>query len=287
MPIRMKPVKFNKDEGDRYKNSGGFKYDVVKKSTVHTYEKFTKHFLGTTIEEAEKAYKEFSHTLNVIASSYSRRSGLDKADLFGEALIGLARAKRDFDEKRGGKFKTFAIYKIKDALEEYVRVFSTPVSIPAYTRRAQKIIYRLIGLLHSRGVGQKDIDAVLNGHIETDKIPKDIMQHVLEQVNFLRNEATRAKISLKTMVDRVMVLPCGSTDIECVEPDDRYEEKMNAKLLINNIKNYITKDELRILELISEGIIYKEIGKKFNRSDAWVVQQIEKIRNKVRKEIKM
>ena len=285
MPIRMKPVKFDKDEDGRYKNAGGFKYDVVRKSTVHTYEEFPKHFLGDTIEEAESLYKEFAKDLNKLSFSYAIGSGLDKADLFGEALIGLARAKRDFDAKRGGKFRTFAIYKIKDALEEHVRKFSAPVILPAYIRRAQKIIYKLTGLLHSGGVEQEKIEMFLKGHIVDT--PRETIRRSAELLTFLKNEAERAKISLAEIVERAKTVPHVSPNVDEIESDDRREEKMYAKLLVDDLKSHMSEKELKIAELIMKGKTFEEIGKEFDRSDAWVAQQLEKMRERLKKKIKI
>jgi RNA polymerase sigma factor (sigma-70 family) len=285
MPIRMKPVEFDGDGGGKYKDVGGFKYDIVKKSTVHTYEEFPKHFLGNTVEEAEKLYHEFSKTLNAMAGKYAAVSGLEKADLFGEALVGLARARRDFDPTRSEKFKIFALYKIKDALEEYTRNFSTPVFLPAYLKKAQRIMYRLVGLLHSTGVSKETTQAVLAGDI--DKIPKEVYDQCLGLLIYLTRAAERANILLPELISRIENLPQGSTDIETIETDDRFQEKIDAKIIVDGLKSHMTKEELTIAELIMEGKTFEEIGRRFDRTDAWVAQQLDKMRTRLKKTIKM
>jgi len=282
MPIRMKPVKFDGDETGKYKNVGGFKYDIVKKSTVHTYEEFPKHFLADSMEKAEGLYQEFARTLNQMAGKYSMASGLDKADLFGEALVGLARASRDFDPTRSEKFRTFALYKIKDALEEYTRNFSTPVALPAYLKKSQRLMYRLVGLLHSKGISEEDIQDILDGNI--DKVP-DRQCLVLQR--YLVSAAERAGISLPVLIERIDNLPRGSSNTEDVEASDRFEEKLYAKLVVDGLKGYMTEKEIEIAELIMEGKTFEEIGRRFDRSDAWVAQQLDKMRTRLKKKMEM
>jgi len=282
MPIRMKPVIFDGDGGGKYKDVGGFKYDIVKKSTVHTYEEFPKHFLADSMEKAEKLYQEFSKTLNYMAGKYATTSGLEKADLFGEALVGLARANRDFDLTRSDNFKTFALYKIKDALEEYVRNFSTPVALPAYLKKSQRIMHRLVGLLHSKGTSDEDIQDIFDGNI--DKLPD---HQCLELHGYLTNAAERAGISLPVLIERIKNLPHSSSDTENVEADNRAEEKMYAKLVVDGLKNHMSKNELEIAELIMEGKTFEEIGRRFNRTDAWVAQQLDKMRTRLKKKIEI
>ena len=115
--------------------------DIITKSPVKKKEEvFLDYYLGDTPEEAEDLFKSFSRLLNIISKAYSVWTGMDKEDLFGTALVGLARAKRDFDPKRSDNFKTFAIYKIKNALNSYYRENKTIVNIPSYVKTANGYI---------------------------------------------------------------------------------------------------------------------------------------------------
>lgn len=292
-PVRMKPVKWDKNfEGDeQYTNIGGFKYDIIKKSTVHTYEKLPKHFLADTIEEAEKLHKEFSKTLNVLSSSYALSTGLDKFDLFGEALIGLARAKRDFDEKRSKDFKTFAIYKIKDALNDYVRGFSKAISIPSYLKKASSHLNILKGLLHSKGLDIDSIYEVLNKELPIDDF--DITDSAKEQcenlLTFLERAAERANISLGELIDRVELLPEDMPYIDdCQEEsDERRKEKMYAALVVENLKKYMDTVELAISEGIMQEKTLEEIAEDHGKSIGWVVNRLERMRTRLKRKLKI
>lgn len=281
MPIRMKPVKWAPGEDEsKYKNVGGFKYDIIKKGTVHLYEKFLKHFLGDTVEEAESTYKEFSYILNLLSNNYySTSTGIDKVDLFGEALIGLARAKRDFDPKRSTNFKTFAIYKIKDALNEYVRSFSAPISTPAYLKNANRNLNKLDELLSSAGVDVTGIDC-------TDiDVPHEIKEKYNRLIYLLENEARRAGISLNKLIERTESIPPNMTTDDEIDTDDRAEEKIYAALLVEKLKSYMTETELIISDMIMKEKTFEEIGIKFNKTAPWVTQQVAKMRDKLKRKI--
>lgn len=290
-PVRMKPVKWGKDfEGEeRYKNVGGFKYDIIKKSTVHIYEKLPKHFLADTIEEAEELHGEFSKTLNVLSSSYALSTGLDKADLFGEALIGLARAKRDFDEKRSKDFKTFAIYKIKDALNEHVRTFSKSISIPSYLKKASTHLNVLKGLLHSKGLDIDSIYEILNKELPIDDF--DITDNAKKQCRnllvFLERAAERANISLKELIGRVELLPedVPYMDDYQEKSDNRREEKMYAALVVENLKKYMDTTELAISEGIMQGKTFEKIAQDHGKSIGWVAKRLERMRVRLKEKL--
>ena len=95
--------------------------DIVSTKPVdEEQETFLPYYLGDTPEDAEETYSSFSGLLGIMANAYSTFSKDDLEDYFGEAVRGLARAKRDWDPTRGGcQFKTFAILKIKNALNEF------------------------------------------------------------------------------------------------------------------------------------------------------------------------
>ena len=112
---------------------------------------FPQHFLASNAEDAENLYKEYTHYLKMFASKYALYTGLDEDDLFQEAVIGLARASRDFEAERSDEFRTFAIYKIKDALREFVSSQSSDISIPQYIQDAAKLIIKLRKVIESAG----------------------------------------------------------------------------------------------------------------------------------------
>lgn len=225
-----------------------FKFLIIGKKHIKTHEKFLTCFLGDTEEEAEKIYKAFSKTLNSISYNYAMSTGLEKLDLFEESLLGLARARRDFDPDRSHNFKTYAIYRIKDVLRTYIRENKSVVIVPTYLESARK-----------------HLDKIKNG--------------CTKSAPFLEKTAKRAGISLETLIERVELIPSE------IEYDDSVsvntEETVNTTLLIQKLREHMRKDELQICDMIMEGRTYEEIGKMFGKSPSWVVYKLKKLRDRI------
>ena len=93
-PFRDKEVKWKEEDNatGRYKNVNGLKFDIIRQTVVIQQEEMPKHFLADTPEEAEALYCKYSGMINGMAYNYALATGLQKFDLFIEALIGLGRA---------------------------------------------------------------------------------------------------------------------------------------------------------------------------------------------------
>jgi len=266
-----------------------FKYDIVKESSVESYEEFPKYFLADTLEEAENLYKENYSLLNKISYTYSSFSNISKSDLFGEAIIGLARANRDYDNKRkGAKFRTFAIYKIKTVLNEYVRKNSSAVIVPAYVKHASrhlellKSIFKACdndSLKHCLEINELDIDKNAFDALE----PKAV-----EAFRKLKGAAERANISTEELVRRIEFMPTEVAYNEYLNPEDLLndeEDRLNMVLFVENLKFYLTDIEKEIVECIMNGMPYNKIAKKFNRTTPWIRQKLNVMKEKIEKEI--
>lgn len=239
--------------------TSNIKYSVVKKTKQET-ENFLTCFLADTPEKAEQIHNKFAGCLNSIAYSYHLSTGLDKADLFSEALVGLARASRDFDPKRSLNFKTYAIFRIKDALNKFVRENTAPVKIPVYIKKAHSLITKLKHRL---------------GHEAFEQALKDNNKEALGE---LGSAAERCNISVIELANRATVLP---TELELVEENySALEDNVYNKILVNQLKEKMTNIELIISQGIVEGKSYNQIGEENNRSKSWVALQVANMRHK-------
>jgi len=266
-----------------------FKYGIVKESSVESYEEFPKYFLANTLEEAENLYKDNYSLLDNISYTYSSFSNIPKSDLFGEALIGLARANRDYDsERKGAKFKTFAIYKIKTVLNEYVRKNSSIVTVPAYIKHASRH-YELL-----KSIFKSCDNDLLECCFESDKLDIEIdtlgtlKPKAVEAFEKLKSAATRANISIKELVERIKFMPIEITYDEYLNPEDLLrseEDRLNMILFVENLKFYLTDIEKEIVECIMDGMPYNKIAKKFNRSTPWISQKLNVIREKLEEKL--
>lgn len=235
---------------------------------MKTKEHFLKAFLAETPEEAEKVYAEFNLTLNSLAYSYSVSTGLEKADLFSEALVGLARAKRDFDKERSEDFKSYALVRIKDAMNNYVRRFSSAVVIPSYIKKAHSVLEKLKHCLLSSNLDIEAAEEILQkgeNHKSCQKL-----------LDSLHGYAERASISYEELYSRAVVLPTIMDELV----DFGHEEVFSNT--INEIKDKLTEEENTIVELLLEEKSLSEIGSILGRSASWVHTNIVVVRNKLK-----
>lgn len=261
-----------------------FKYNIVKESSVETYEELPKHFLADTPEEAEELYSKFCYLLNAVSYSYSTQTHIAKSDLFGEALIGLARAKRDFDPQRSSKFKTFAIYKMKSAMNEYVRKNATSTAIPAYIRHAHRQITLLQDLC---ALGAEE----LHSSAKADEPDLSKMHSVwakkkaVELFSNLQKAAIRAGISTEEIVRRAEFTANDVRYDDYLDPDDvedDTESRLQAALFVEDIKTVMTDRELLIAERIMDGMSLREIGGELSISHNAVRNDLIKLKKRLR-----
>jgi len=265
--------------------------DIITKSPVKKKEEvFLDYYLGETPEEAEAIFNDFSKLLNIMARAYSMWSGIDKEDLFGTALVGLARAKRDFDPGRSDNFKTFAVYKIKNALNDYYRENKTIVSIPSYVKTAHGYINSIKFVLSKYNINQQDI--VSNRKINDEVVTKNDKVKCDSFFRKLKRLSKNVNIPYQKIIDRSEYIPSAvSFDEEETSQEEvfiREKQLMAAALLVSKLKDYMTETELSIAESIMANKTYKEIGEMQipTKSAPWVKQKLDKMRDRFKDKLK-
>jgi len=229
-----------------------FKFEIIRQGPIEIRERFLPYFLGETREEANKLYGAFSELINIISYNYAIATGLDKTDIFGEAVIGLARARRDFDPDKGLSFRNYVIFRVKDAINSFVRSSGSVISVPTYLMKASAYVSR--------------------------------MREGCKEARILfERAAERAGISSEMLSKRVELIP---SDVEYEDlPDDRNEDAMYVAILVEQLKKYMTEDELAISEMIMKGKTFREIADAFGKTGPWVVYKLKKLRERLVKEI--
>lgn len=278
-PFREKPVKWEKgdDYSGRYKNVHGFKFDIIKQTVVVRQETMSEYFLADTPEEAEALYNRYSGLLNALAYNYAISTGLQKDDLFGEALIGLGRAYRDWDIDRSDNFKMYAIYRIKDALNEFARNNMASVTVPAYIKKSHNYIIILKTIFAKYGVSTDTV--LMYGKIDK-KIKGNDRKECIHSVNNLKKAASRVKAEYKKFVKQVEYIPENCVFNENTISNN-HEESLETALMIKKLQTYMDPIELSICQDIMEGISYEQIGKKFDKTAVWVRYRLDKLRDKI------
>lgn len=271
------------------------KIDIISTTPVEERKEiFLPYYLGATLEEAEEVHLLFSGLINIMSESYSRNTDVSKEDYFADAITGLARAKRDWDPTRGGcKFKTFAIIKIKNALNECCRKNSSIVNIPYYVRTAHTYITNIKTILEGYGIHTRSIRSVL----KEGRLPKHLQfnevdyQRAEGELRKLENLARNSGVRLRNLVKRAEFVPSDMAYDESMTQEEMYSrerQRLAAALIVSKLEDLMTSDELYVAQGIMAGHSYMEIGynRDPKRSIAWVQNKIEKMREKFKTKIK-
>lgn len=279
-PFRDKPIKWDgKDEGGRYKDQDGYKFDIVVQNVVKKVEEMPKCFLADTLKEAESIYSQYEKMLNKLAHSYSVSTGINKADLFGEALIGLARAYRDWNPERSDNFQTYAIFVIKDSLNEYVKDNYSSVTVPAYVKKSNVHLRKIKDICDKYKINWRIIAV-------EQELPDELeVEDAIECTKLVKNiirASERAKVTYEDFIERIEIIP---QDVEYTETmirtSKREAEKVEATILANKLKKYMDKDELYICEGIMEDKSFEQIAKEMNKSKGWVSGKLKLFRERM------
>jgi RNA polymerase sigma factor (sigma-70 family) len=268
----------------KYMDNEILKYKVVHKTQIDTHEELPKFFLADNPIEAEEIYIKFKKLLNSISYSYAISTGIPKSDLFGEALLGLAKACCDWDSKRSDKFRTYTIFRIKDALNEYVRKNGQIITIPSYIKKSNALLNRIKTLLEKFEVDTNDIyTAIFTADIENIAIPDDQKETCNKMLKTLVAAAVRANVDYTKFVRRIEYLPVNINIDQKTEQEFQKtkEKQFKMAIMVEKLKSVMNKNELSIADGIMKGLNYKEIGKEFGKSDAWVCKQLKNLRKKI------
>jgi len=258
---------------------------------------FHKHFLADSENDALQLYKEYKPVITLLSKKYSGY-GADCEDLFQEGLIGLARATRLFDVQRSSedKFKTFAIYYIKNAMREFATKQSITVKTPQYLKDCISLFVKLKELLEQAGEILDDVGLMRVFSIASRRpINTELDKSIAEVVQKIKNLASRSSVAVIEIIKRIEALP-----ITIDEFDDEYvytkmpksaDEIENLLIdglmlekTINFLLNNLTDDEFNLLwdKYVLE-LPTTEMVKKYNISRMTINTKVNKIVFKLRK----
>ena len=271
------------------------KIDIISSKPVEEdQESFLPYYLGSTPEEAEETYELFSWLLGVMASAYAKSTDVPMEDYFAEAITGLARAKRDWDPTRGGcQFKTFAILKVKNALNECCRKNSRVVNIPAYVRTAHTYITNIKTLMEGYGIPNKFVQQTLeSGDQFRDRAMADVdSDRITTELKKLKRLAKNSGVKYEKLIERGEYVPSEMSYDESLTQEElhkRERRKLAAAMLVSKLEDHMTDEELHVAHGIMAGHSYGEIGRTHSpkRSIAWVQKKVDEMRDKFKTKMK-
>ena len=231
------------------------------------------YFLGFSEEEAEETYKLFENILNRLSNSYAITTGIEKEDLFGEALVGLSIAVKNRDYKKSIKeFRAYAVKTIMSHLNNYIADMKTIVHVPTYILKANSYIVKLKLLL-----GVEDIFSIF---LTKPKGEKE--EEYSKLIGYIINAAERAGVTIEELIKRSEYLPVHDTSYK---EQHKQEEHSTDKLAVAEMKKHMTDEELIITDGIMKDKTFSEIGKDLNISGSAVHQKFTKLKKKMMEKI--
>ena len=263
---------------------------------IYEDERFLAHFIADTPEDAERLAVEYKKTIELLASNYARYTGIDEIeeDLIQEGLIGLARATRDWEEGRSENFRTFAIYKIKDAMKEFTSNQSKSIRIPQYIKDASSLASKLQKVMGLAGL-LKETDYV---SVWEQSASCDENSDVIRDITFLRkslnNLADRSCTTVEQLLERVELYPANMADMDEIQnigdiskmTTESVEEDIIAVLLahksVEKLKTILTEDEYELLySHYVDGKTVRDLAPELDISAATVTIRIKNIRERL------
>lgn len=253
---------------------------IISKKPVKIDSSTLPYFFADTPEEAEEIYDKHKKIMNSIAYNYSIATNIPKADLFGEALYGLAKACKNWNKERSDDFKTYAIYIIKDTLQEYIRKNSTIVSIPAYIKKSNAHLKEVRTICDRYDVDEAII--LIEQEIPSYLSTKDAIR-LTNLVLFLIKAAERAKVDYEEFLKKIEVLPKNATFEDCDDYEIEYkcERMLEATLLVGKLRNEMDDIMLAICDGIMADKSFEEIGKEISYSKAFISNKIKEFRETI------
>jgi len=255
-------------------------------------EKFLANFIAETKEEAEALYKKYDKTLQLLANKYSVYTGIDEEDLIQEGTIGLARASRDFEIDRSENFHIFAIYKIKDAMKEFVVSQASNIRVPRYIRDASVLINRLKKVMESVDVLESccltDI-WLLSSIYESNK---DVADEIIKIKQSISNLADRSCTTTEQLIERAEMMPLVIYEKIDLAVDklsestegDKMIQRLAARQSIDNLKGYLKEGEFELLvDYYIYGKTVRELAVKLGIKASTVTVKIHNIVQKLNK----
>lgn len=219
------------------------------------YNKFPENFLADTKEEADELYKKYLNTLQMLAVKYSRLTGLNSEDFVQEGVIGLARASRDFADERSKDFNTFAIYKIKDAMREFVSSQGATIKIPQYIKDAVSLSERLKRLVST--IEPIDNSSMYDIWESSKKYEKsgNVIDSIVSIRNSISNLAERSCTTVDQLIERAELIPPNIESVE-FDPnisnvhksgDEDLVDRIIAKESVKSIKNILSESDYELI----------------------------------------
>jgi len=261
-------------------NTNSYKYDIVSKKSVKGTEGLLPYFFADTPQKAEEIYNKYNKLLNMLASKYAATTNIPKSDLFGEALMGLAKACKNWDPNRSSNFKIYAIYRIKDELNEYVRNNIAVVTIPSHIKKANSHLNEIKSICKRYDI---DYTVILIDQNIPDNLREVDAIRLTNLVLFIIRAAKRACVEYGEFLKKIEVLPKDMVleDFDENVNSSSCEDRVEAALIVEKLKGMMDPTTLAICEGIMADKSFDQIGKELGYSKASISNKLKTFKKSV------
>ena len=190
---------------------------------------------------------------------------VEQADLVSYGIFGLIDAVEKFDPRRGYKFETYAIARIKGAILDELRSIDwVPRSVRAKARQLEKSYAKLEGSLR-RAPTDEELASELG-------ITEDQLQNLLSQLSFVGLVALD-ELLVGGKADRGETLTLGDTIADTGDgPVGAYEVEEMRQILARSINRMPEREKIVLTLYYYEGLTLAEIGQVLGVTESRVCQ---------------
>jgi RNA polymerase sigma factor FliA len=234
-----------------------------KKRVIETKQQLMEQYIGLI--------KYVIKRLNMVAPNL-----LDERDLMNIGMLGLSEAIDRFDYKKGVKFETYAIPRVKGMiLDELRKLDFAPRSVREKSKQLKEAIHQLENEL-GREVSSQEV---------MDYLPVSMREY--GEINNVINNSSMISLDKPLGNGKEGSLYDVITDEEIEDPSEQTHFQQMKEILVEALEKLPEKQRLIIALYYYEELTFKEIGVILNVSESRVSQIHTEVLLKLRQDIRV